>query len=109
MIGGFILGGGGASTTVLVRAIGPTLTQSGVADALGNPTLELRDVNGTLILANDDWKETQQTEIEATGLQPQNDSESAVLETLAPGAYTAIVSGSGGLTGVALVEVYRLP
>jgi hypothetical protein len=109
MIGGFILGGGGASTTVLVRAIGPTLTQFGVADALGNPTLELRDVNGTLILANDDWKETQQMEIEATGLQPQNDLESAVLETLAPGAYTAIVSGSGGLTGVALVEVYRLP
>ena len=108
MIGGFILGGGGASTTVLVRAIGPTLTQFGVADALGNPTLELRDVNGTLILANDDWKETQQTDIEATGLQPQNDLESAVLETLAPGAYTAIVSGSGGLTGVALVEVYRL-
>jgi plastocyanin len=109
MIGGFILGGGGATTTVLVRAIGPTLTQFGVADALGNPTLELRDVNGTLILANDDWKETQQMEIEATGLQPQNDLESAVLETLAPGAYTAIVSGSGGLTGVALVEVYRLP
>ena len=52
---------------------------------------------------------TQQTEIEATGLQPTNDLESAVLATLAPGAYTAIVAGSGGVTGVALVEVYRLP
>jgi plastocyanin len=109
MIGGFILGGGGANTTVVARGIGPSLTQFGVADALPDPTLELHDGNGALIQSNDNWKDTQQTEIEATGLQPSNDLESAVLATLAPGAYTAIVAGSGGVTGVALVEVYRLP
>jgi plastocyanin len=109
MIGGFILGGGGGSASVLVRALGPTLTQFGVPDALADPTLELRDANGILVRANDNWKDTQQTEIEATGLQPPNDFESAVFETLPPGGYTAIVAGQGGLTGVALVEVYRLP
>lgn len=109
MIGGFILGGGGANASVLVRAIGPSLTQFGVTDALPDPTLELHDSDGVLIQDNDNWKDSQQTEIEATGLQPTNDFESAVLETLAPGAYTAIVAGSGGVTGVALVEVYRLP
>ena len=93
----------------LVRAIGPSLTEFGVTDALPDPTLELHDGNGVLIQDNDNWKDSQQTEIEATGLQPTNDLESAVLETLAPGAYTAIVAGSGGVTGVALVEVYRLP
>ena len=109
MIGGFILGGGGAETTVVARGIGPSLTDFGVTDALPDPTLELHDSNGALIQSNDNWKDEQQTEIEATGLQPTNDLESAVLATLAPGAYTAIVAGSGGVTGVALVEVYRLP
>ncbi len=110
MIGGFILGGGGADTSVLVRAIGPSLTDFGVTDALPDPSLELHDGNGVLIQDNDNWKDSQQTEIEATGLQPTNDLESAVLATpLAPGAYTAIVAGNGGGTGVALVEVYRLP
>jgi len=109
MIGGFILGGGGANTTVVARGIGPSLTDFGVTDALPDPTLELHDANGALIQDNDNWKDDQQTEIEATGLQPTNDLESAVLATLAPGAYTAIVAGSGGVTGVALVEVYRLP
>ena len=61
--------------------------------------------NGALIQSNDNWKDTQQTEIEATCLQPTNDMESAIVQTLAPGAYTAILSGSSGLTGVALVEV----
>lgn len=109
MIGGFILGGGGADARVLVRALGPTLTQFGVAGALANPTLELRDGNGTLVQGNDDWKDTQQTEIEATGLQPPDELESAILGTLSPGAYTAIVAGQGDLTGVGLVEIYRLP
>jgi len=108
MIGGFILGSGGADTTVLVRALGPSLTQLGVTGALPNPTLELHDSNGTLLSGNDDWKETQQTEIEGTGLSPSDDLESAVLTTLGPGAYTAIVAGSNGVTGVGLVEVYRL-
>jgi hypothetical protein len=108
MIGGFILGGGGAGTTVLVRALGPSLTQLGVTGALPNPTLEVRDSNGALIRSNDDWKDTQQTEIEGAGLSPSDDFESAILATLGPGGYTAIVAGKDGVTGVGLVEVYRL-
>ena len=64
--------------------------------------------NGALIQSNDNWKDTQQTEIEATCLQPTSDMESAIFQTLAPGAYTAILSGSSGLTGVAPAEVYWL-
>lgn len=109
MIGGFILGGGGGSTSVVVRALGPSLTPFGVVGTLADPTLELRDENGVLIQSNDNWKDTQQAEIEATGLQPANDLESAVFEMLAPGAYTAIVAGQDETTGVGLVEVYRLP
>ena len=106
MIGGFITG---STTSVVVRAIGPALTDFGVAGALADPTLELRDVQGALIASNDNWKEPNETEIEATGLQPTKDAESAVLELLPAGAYTAIIAGQGGTTGVGLVEVYRLP
>jgi len=109
MIGGFILGGEDGNANVVVRALGPSLTAFGVSGALGDPTLELRDGNGVLVQSNDNWKETQQTEIEATGLQPSNDLESAVFEMLAPGAYTAVVAGKDDLTGVGLVEVYRTP
>ena len=106
MIGGFILG---SDANVLIRAIGPSLTDFGVTDALEDPTLELRDVQGALISSNDDWKEPNESEIAATGLQPTKDAESALLETLPAGAYTAIVSGAEATTGVGLVEVYRLP
>jgi hypothetical protein len=108
MIGGFILGGGGADTTVLVRALGPSLTQLGVTGALPNPTLELHDSDGALVGSNDDWKDTQQSEIEAMDLAPSDDLESAILTTLGPAGYTAIVAGKDGVTGVGLVEVYRL-
>ena len=106
MIGGFILGGGTAE--VIVRAIGPSLTAFGVAGALQDPTLDLYDSFGTLIVSNDNWKDTQQTEITATGLPPSNDKESAILMTLLPAPYTAIVRGKNDTTGVALVEVYEL-
>ena len=111
MIGGFILGGGGKDVSVVVRALGPSLTQFGVTGALADPTLELHDVNGTLVQSNDNWQDdpAQAALIEATGLQPTNDLESAIFQTLAPGAYTAIVAGKDDLTGVGLVEVYRLP
>ncbi len=109
MIGGFILGGESGNANVVVRALGPSLTAFGVSSALADPTLELHDGNGALVQSNNNWKETQQTEIEATGLQPTNDLGSAVFETLAPGPYTAVVAGKGDLTGVGLVEVYRLP
>jgi hypothetical protein len=109
MIGGFILGGAVGNANVLIRALGPSLTPLGVTGALVDPTLELHDGNGALIQSNDNWQDSQQSEIEATGLQPQNDLEFALFETPAPGAYTEIVAGKDGLTGIALVEVYRLP
>ncbi|MGI8955910.1 MAG: SBBP repeat-containing protein [Chthoniobacterales bacterium] len=109
MIGGFILGGDTATSNVLIRAIGPTLTDFGVAGALEDPTLELHDAQGAVISSNDNWMDDQKDEIEATGLAPQDELESAFLKTLLPGAYTAIVAGQAGGTGVGLVEVYRLP
>ncbi len=108
MIGGFILGGGGGDASIVIRAIGPSLSP-GVPGALADPTLELRDENAALVQSNDNWKDSQQLEIEQTGLQPSLDLESAILSTLGPGAYTAIVAGQGNTTGVGLVEVYRLP
>ena len=108
MIAGVIVGGSGGRQEVIVRALGPTLSKFGVANALADPTLELRDINGNLIRSNDNWRSTQQAEIIATGLQPSNDAESAIVATLAPSNYTMIVRGVNSTTGVALVEVYRL-
>ena len=93
---------------VVVRALGPTLTGFGVSNALADPTLELHDVNGTLLASNNDWKDTQQNAIAATGLAPPNDLESAIVTTLLPGNYTAIVRGFNNTIGNALVEVYGL-
>src|SRR5947208_316499 len=108
MIAGVIVGGSGGSQKVIVRALGPTLSNFGVANALADPTLELRDINDNLIRSNDNWRSTQQAEIIATGLQPSNDAESAIVAILAPSNYTTIVRGVNSTTGVALVEVYRL-
>lgn len=114
MIGGLIVGGpNGGSARVLVRALGPSLTNSGVAGALGDPTLELHDGNGTAIASNDNWKtrpdgSSQQTEIESTGIPPSNDLESALVRMLSPGNYTAVVRGVNSSTGVGLVEAYNL-
>ena len=106
LIGGFILGGGSAK--VIVRAIGPSLTGAGVVGALQDPTLELHDALGVSINSNDNWKDTQQSEITAIGIPPSNDKESAIVQTLPPGSYTAIVRGKNDTTGVGLVEVYQL-
>jgi len=107
MIGGFIIDG---STTkkVIIRAIGPSLGTSGVAGALSNPTLELHDSTGASLQSNDDWRTNQEQEILASHLAPANDLESAIVADLAPGSYTAIVSGFGGGSGIALVEIYDL-
>lgn len=108
LIGGFIIGGS-QPRNVLIRALGPSLSSAGVSNALQDPTLELHDGQGALITSNDNWKATQQTQIQATGLAPSFDAESAILApSLAPGGYTAIVAGAGGTGGVALVEVYQL-
>ncbi len=108
MIGGFIIAGSG-SQDVLVRAIGPSLTAVGVSGALANPTLTLYNAQGTQIDYNDDWQNNPDAAaIEATTIPPNDPKESAVLQTLAPGGYTAIVAGAGGVTGTGLVEVYVL-
>ena len=107
MIGGFIVGGQDP-TKLLVRGIGPSLSKGGIAFPLSNPLLEIHDASGAVIMSNDDWRETQQSEISATGLQPSNDLESAALLTVSPGAYTAIVRGQNNSTGIGLVEVYNL-
>jgi hypothetical protein len=107
MIGGFIITGSGQKR-VIVRAIGPSLAQHGITNPLLDPTLELHNGNGAVIAFNDNWRDTQQTDIQATGLAPTDDRESAILRTLSPGNYTAIVRGKNNTIGVALVEVYGL-
>jgi hypothetical protein len=96
---------GQTTQRVLVRAIGPSLSVPG---KLADPTLELRDGNGGLIRSNDNWRTDQEAEIIATTIPPSNDQESALVQTLMPGNYTAIVRGVDGTTGVALVEIYAL-
>jgi hypothetical protein len=107
VIGGFIIGGD-QPTKVLVRAIGPSLAKSGVSNALMDPRLELHGPTGSLIFANDNWRSPQQQQIAASGIPPTDNREAAIIATLQPGHYTAIVRGGGNATGVALVEVYNL-
>ena len=106
-IGGFIVTGTDPKQ-VLLRAIGPSLSGSGVPDPLADPVLELHGSNGFTTVTNDNWKDTQQKAIEATGIAPTNDLEAAILVTLNPGTYTAIVSGKDNTSGIGLVEVYDL-
>ena len=116
MIGGLIVGGGTGGTKVIVRAIGPSLTVNGtpVPGRLADPTLGLHDGSGTTLATNDNWKindqtgQSQEADIRATTIPPTNDLESALIATLAPGNYTAIVRGKNNTTGVGLVEVYNL-
>jgi hypothetical protein len=104
IIGGFILTGA-TEATVIVRAIGPSLP---VAGKLEDPSLELFDGNGTSIASNNNWADTQAAEITATGIPPTDAREAAIVRTLAPGEYTAVLRGVNDTTGVALVEVYSL-
>jgi hypothetical protein len=109
MIGGFIVRGD-MSPTVIVRAIGPSLAQHGIANPLQDPTLELHDHNGTLIAFNDNWMSAPNRQaIINSGLAPSNNLESAILRSLSPGNYTAIVRGKNTTTGIALVEAFVLP
>ncbi len=108
MIGGFILGGE-QPRNLYLRALGPSLAAQNVDDPLLDPVLELRDANGALLQSNNNWRDTQEAEIESAGLPPGDDREAALLATLTPGNYTAIVKGRNKTTGVALVEVYDLP
>ncbi len=107
-IGGFIISV--HATTVVVRAIGPSLSAFGITGALQDPTLALKDANGATLIFNDNWQDNpaQATELMAAGLAPTNPLESGIDTTLPPGQYTAIVRGKGNTTGVAVVEVYAL-
>jgi hypothetical protein len=108
-IGGFIITGT-APKHVLLRAIGPSLTQSGVPDALADTVLELHGPGTFSTITNDNWRDDpiQEAAILATGIPPTNNLESAIDATLNPGAYTAVVRGKNNTVGVALVEVYDL-
>ena len=107
MIGGFILRGS-EDSTVIVRALGPSLVSSGVVGALSDPTLTVYDQSGTIVASNDDWADTQGSELEAFGMGSTSSHDSALIATLPPGSYTAIVSGAHDENGIALVEVYHL-
>jgi hypothetical protein len=108
VIAGFILGGNNGNDSIILRGIGPSLTVFGVANALADPTLELRDGNGALLLANNDWQNdpAQAAELIAAGLAPTNPLESGIAATLPPGLYTAVLAGFNSATGVCVVEVY---
>jgi len=111
MVGGLIAGPSYSvgNAKVVVRALGPSLTDFGINGTLSDPTLDLVNASGTILRSNDDWQSSQQSEIEAAGLAPSSTAESALVETIAPGNYTAIVRGKGSTTGVALVEAYHVP
>jgi len=106
-IGGFIIVGNMAKQ-VVVRGLGPSLAAAGVSAPLSDPVLELYDSSGTLLQSNDNWQDTQAQSLRDLQLAPANDFESAMVRTLAPGAYTLVLRGQNSGTGVGLVEVYDL-
>jgi uncharacterized repeat protein (TIGR01451 family) len=105
MIGGFILNGE-IPKAVVIRGLGPSLSKFGLTDLLLDPVLELRGSSGNLIFRNDNWKDTQRNQIEGTPYQPTDDRESVIVTTLPPAAYTAILTGKNGTTGIGAVEIY---
>jgi acetyl esterase/lipase len=107
MIGGFIIGGDEA-TKVIIRGIGPSLVAAGVPNALTDPELEVYDGNGALIFSNDNWRSSQEQQILDSGVPPSDNREAAIVATLAPGGYTAMIRDTGATSGIALVEVYNL-
>src|SRR5438270_40847 len=109
LIGGFIVGGNGmVNGKVLISAAGPSLPAQGVFVALQHPVVRLFDSHGTVLLSNDNWKDTQQAESQAPGLAATDDRESAILASLPAGAFTAIVTGAGNTTGIARVDVFNV-
>lgn len=109
IIGGFILGENGqGSRRIFIRARGPSLASSGITSFLPDPVLELKNENGVTLLSNDDWQQSQETEISQTGLAPTNPRESALVTAVPAGHYFAILHGKNSDTGVAVVEIYGL-
>ena len=110
VIAGFVLGGNTNNDRVIVRGLGPSMAAFGIPNPVADPTLELRDNNGALLLANNDWQDNpaQAAALTAAGLAPSNDREAAIIGTLGPGLYTALLAGLNNGTGIGLVEVYDL-
>jgi hypothetical protein len=107
MIGGFIIGGGGISQ-IVVRGLGPSLSTN-VTGALADPVIQVVDGNGDTIDANDNWGDDPNSQtISDLGLAPSDPNESALYEVLEPGNYTVLLSGSGGTSGIGLVESYNV-
>jgi hypothetical protein len=107
LIGGFVVAQPNAAR-VIVRAIGPSLAGAGVANPIMDPNLDLRDANGAQIAFNDDWRNSQEHDINQTTIPPSDDREAAIVVTIAPGSYTAIVRGAADETGTGVVEIYNL-
>jgi len=111
MIGGFTLGNSNTPTNIVVRALGPSLASFGLSDLLPDPTLELHNANGTLMISNDDWHSDSASaaQLITNGLAPSNPKEAAIFMAAAPpGQFTVIVAGKNGAVGTGLIEVYRL-
>jgi hypothetical protein len=113
MIGGFTLGGNSnnPNTEVAVRGVGPSLSQFGLSNVLADPTLALHNANGTVMIANDNWQDDAASagQLSIHGLALQNSLESGIFATLPPGAFTAVLAGKNGTTGIGLVEIYNIP
>lgn len=107
MIGGFIITGN-TSKPILIRALGPSLSNLGLTGLLLDPTLELRGANGGLLFQNDNWKDDQRSLIEGTPFQPGDDREAVIVTSLPPAAYTAVLTGKNQTTGIGLLEIYDL-
>jgi hypothetical protein len=110
MIGGFILGSASGNMNIVIRGLGPSLSQAGLSNVLPDPTIELHDGNGSLLISNDNWMDdpVSAAQLSASGLAPHAANEAAIFTSLLPGAYTAILAGKNGSTGIGLVEIYSL-
>ena len=107
MIGGFIITGN-TPKRVLMRALGPSLVSFGITNFVSDPLLQLRSQSGALVQQNDNWKDSQQAEIQATGLAPSDDREAVIIATLAPGQYTGLLTNKLGAPGIGTFELYDL-
>jgi hypothetical protein len=108
VIAGFMLGHSGGDAKIVIRGLGPSLANAGLPNALADPTLELRNGNGTLLSANNDWQDdpTQASALLFAGLAPSNNLESGIVANLPPGLYTALLAGRNNGAGLGLIEVY---
>ena len=105
-----MLGNTTGTARVAVRGIGPSLAGSGLSNVLADPTLDLHNANGTVMISNDDWTDdpVQATQLTVNGLAPTNPKESGIFASLPPGMFTAVVAGKNGGVGIGLVEIYNL-